>query len=435
MNVLVRTFTMSIVNYSYNYQTLLWEPCLPALIQFDREEMDATKEYISLNPHEFNVRTPSGPCIINMRLSGKLMIRGYNTIAGNPGEYFFDPKLTKFTAIEYWLRKIFPTPHCLQKFRDILGEIMYPLVNKRLEGENSSFNVINFIVTSSQTKSIMTQKCLRELIKIMMPTAVTDGGTSMDRVRRRYVRRRHGGIPVQRVERPQPIRRDIPGEPVFTIDNFEKITNTLWTMYGERRRWRRRHYGYWRRMNARNERRRRVGKQEAKPAVKIDYGLTTRFIKREEKRLSATRFINVKESYANQLNYTEFFKSYVKNIRPKKVVTEQYGVNPIRVVHKKMKLPSFICFSYSGPINLKQLGEMRQIANVMTVECRADEEMTQRSFEKDAKELRHLLQNWVIHGILDRLNRVQHESIGLIDIILEREDVVEPKPQRMYFMK
>jgi hypothetical protein len=361
------------INYHFNYETTLWEPGL-AIQDHNNRVLDMTKEMISINPHEINVMSPNGQkFILNFKLD-KLYQRGYANIVNFQGDHYYDPNSVNFMELEYWLKKIFPGSS-LNKLRNILGEIVYP--------SNSSQLVINFIVHSKSKRLINTiinlLKKIPESKKIDGLTDITESGM----IRQRQIvmlskprRTRWGGL------------------------KRHKIIRTL------------------------------------VPVVKYD--LKEWYVLNEKNNIANQRFVYIKPEFNNNNLFSsyEFIRTYLSKIRPKKNINEMFGASPTKVIKKKMVLPSLIIFSNNVPLDFNNLGKLKSIYKIMTIECKTANDFNANEFNKHmcTDKFTKLLHNWIIHGIFHRLKRAQGESIGFIDAILEKPEKAEPSEHKLYFM-
>lgn len=373
------------MSYEYDEETKLWQRVT------GKVDIGEEPEHIALNPHEFNVRTPSGAYIINFGLDGKLYPRSKETIVNNPMEYYYDPTtdIRKFEPLIYWLKQLFPTAASIQKIREILGELMYPQINKN--NMKKKITIVNFI--SGGAKNCKIVQTLFNLLR-------TVTGTS-------------------------------------DVDSFQRVTNSLTSDDVIRLQMRRHRRSAWIRY-MRGGRRNRSVLRVRKPNVEtvpanVKYMLNHKYVEEEKNNLAKMRFIHLQPCFVDRVKYDEFFKEYLHTIRPKKTIKEYYGN---KVVQKQMRLPSFVCVTGKQPMSFNGLGKMRQLANVMTVECNPSAEFNTRSFNRDVDDFKNMLQNWVIHGILERLQRINREYIGFIEAVLEKnvENEVENEP-RLYFMQ
>ena len=335
-----------------------------------------TQERISVNPHEINVMTPNGPCILNFKLNGKLYQRGYNNIINFQGDHYYDPNQKNFMVLEYWLQKIFPGSS-LNKLRNVMGEIIYPSDSS----SNSSQLIVNFIIQSSNKNSSLINtivnlfKKLPEGNKIYGLDKITASGMVIHRQK-------------VTLAKPRP------------------------TQWG----------GIWRHKVIRT----------IVPVVKYD--LKEWYILNEKNNIANKRFVYVKPELNNIFSSHEFIRKYLSQVKPKKNINEMYGANPIKVIKKKMVLPSLIIFSKNEPLDFNCLGKLRSVYKVMTIECKHSDDFNSKEFNKNIDKFAKLLHNWVIHGILHRLERAHHESIGFIDAILGKPEKVEPSEPKLYFM-
>ena len=369
--------------YTYNHEKELWVPTMQLANTHD-------DDVVALNPHEFNVRIPwRGPCIINMGMNGKVYPRTIDNIVYNYGEYYYDPTQTNFKPVEVWLQKLFPTSS-LQKFRDIVGEIVYPLINPQ-HAKNKSI-LVNFIITSNATQKqeIMIQKAIIDIIELMFPS-----GTFLD---------------------------------FYNITDSKTPLYEMWRLRRQRRRY------YWR-QRVRIMRRNRNGILPPLPPLpkielpppSVDYKFKQSYVSFELQNFTNTRFITIDNNLAKKVKYDEFFKAYITQIHPKKTVKEIYST---KTVTKPLKLPVFMCFTKQTPIDYTTLGKMKSAITVLTVECAPITEF----ITKNSNEMRNIFQNWIIQGIIDRTKRHYREDIGFINAILGEEEVSKVPEQKMYFM-
>jgi len=262
---------------------------------------------ISFNPHEFNVRVPSYtyPQIINFKMNGKLYPRQQNSIIGDPVEYYYNPEDTNFKEVENLLKNIFVTPASLQKFRDILGEIVYPQINSN--HENIKINMINFVNLGNKTQSKKSKKLICQLINLIINdkkiTHIND-----------------------------------------VIEKHTIIDKTFWAKL---------RYYY---------RRRRQGFQAVRPEKTyetiIDYRIKKTYILYENTQLTSTRFISTTD--IEGLDYEKLFNSYVRHIQPKKIINEKN-------VQKYFRLPTILCFTNQQP--MPRTYKLKNKTVFMTVEC------------------------------------------------------------------
>lgn len=364
------------VNYHFNYETSLWEPGL-AIQDHNNRILDMTRERVSVNPHEINVMTPNGPCILNFKLNGKLYQRGYNNIVNFQDDHYYDPNWKNFMGLEYWLQKIFPGSS-LNKLRNIMGEIIYPS-----DSSNSSQLIVNFIIQSSnKNKNSSLINTIVNLLKKL------------------------------------PEGNKIYGLDDITTSGMIRHRQVVTLAKPRRTRW--------------GGMRRHMVVRKMVPVVKYD--LREWYVLNEKNNFANKRFVYVQPELNTFFSSQEFIRTYLSKIRPKKNINEMYGANPIKIIKKKMILPSLILFSKNEPLDFNRIGKLRSIYKVMTIECKPADDFNSKEFDKNIDEFTKLLHNWIIHGILNRLERAHHESIGFIDAILGKPEKVEPSEPKLYFM-
>lgn len=382
----------NVINYHYSPEDERWIEGLAVWDKIDRSN-NQEKIYISQTPNEIYIKTPNGERkILDITNPDNIKSRSYENIVLKPGEYSFLPNglHESFDDLEYLLKMIIPEGS-LEKFREILGALMFPMNDKPV--------VLNFILPGGNCRDpgsttrkdlIKRLKLIFELLQFGMQNFIDfteTGGTYSVQVTKNKWHRR------LMIHRKKIFGWDIKYifKNWYCVDELNNNTNQRLVMLS-------------------NDKYRGC--------------------------IHKRRLLNKcsEDGLARQFRYDTFIEEYIRQIKPKPVF-KYFGVSPIRVVKCNAMLPTIVSFTHDTPLaTLKKF-------KVFTFQLKIANNYFKKKFFDGIRILSDKLHRWVLNGIILKRRKSARENIGFIKSILadppgnKADSLVEEiQPPRMYFI-